>query len=181
LAAALVAAVGREADRLPVEWTDSAPAWTVAVLVEIEGTNLPGRRCAPNPQGEMYDNVHVGIGMWRESVELFSGDARSALWRIDVATRRSADGSVDFHGPFVQGRRHDRFLYLNWGTVAPDGSFRLFRRAKLSLSEVETQLVERALRNGAGLACTVNLTDAKGHPRCARVRPPDITWRLTAG
>jgi hypothetical protein len=151
------------------------------MIVEIEGTNLPGRRCNPNPLGQEYIDVHVGLGIHRDPFGLVPGDSPSARWRIEVRASCSADGAVDFHGPFVHGQRGDRFLYLNWGTVAADGSFQLFRRAKLSLSEVEPSLVEQALRENAALACTVNLTDAKGHPRCARVRPPDIVWRLIAG
>jgi hypothetical protein len=150
------------------------------MFVEIEGTKLPGRRCGPNPQGETYENVHVGIGIGREPVEPVAGDAPAARWRVEVGTSRAVDGSVDFRGPFVHGKRGDRFLYLNWGTVAADGGFTLFRRAKLSLTAVDPALVERALREG-GLACRVNLTDAKDQPVCARVRPPDIAWRVVAG
>jgi hypothetical protein len=105
------------------------------------------------------------------------GDSPQARWRIDVETNRTADGSVDFRGRFVHGKRGDRFLYLNWGPVDDDGSFSLFRRAKLSLSDVDPALVERAIGDNRGLVCTVNLTDENGHPRCARVRPPDIGWR----
>ena len=148
------------------------------MLVDIEGTNLPGRSCGPNQHGEPCDNVHVGLGIHGDPVELFAGDAPVARWRIEVGTRRTEDGAVDFRGPFVHGKRGDRYLYLNWGTVAADGAFSLFRRAKLSLSEVDVGLVERTLQDDAVLTCTVNLTDSKGNPRCARVRPPDIMWRV---
>jgi hypothetical protein len=149
------------------------------VIVEIEGTDLPGRRCGPNPEGEMYENIHVGIGDRRDPIELVPGDARSARWRVEVTTHRASDGSIDFRGPFVEGKRGDRFLYLNWGSVASDGSFKLFRRAKLSLSEIDPTLVDRVLQNDGVLACTLTLTDTKGHPRCARVRAPDIAWRAS--
>jgi hypothetical protein len=148
------------------------------MLIDIEGTNLPGRSCAPNPEGEAYENIHVGIGATGDPVGLVAGDAPAARWRIDVRTVRAADHSVDFRGPLVEGGRGDRFLYLNWGTVAADGSFHLFRRAKLSLSEVDEALVERALQGAGVLTCTVNLTDANGHPRCARVKAPDISWQV---
>jgi len=150
------------------------------MIIDIEGKNLPGRSCSPDPLGESYENVHVGIGVNRDPVELVPGDAPSAHWRIEVRTSQAADGSVDFRGRFVHGQRGDRFLYLNWGTVAADGSFQLFRRAKLGLSEVDPSLVDQVLRANGSLACTVNLTDAKGHPRCARVRPPDIAWRVSS-
>jgi hypothetical protein len=153
----------------------------MTMFVEIEGRNFPGRSCGCGPEGEVYENIHVGIGMQRDPVELVPGDSPSARWRIEVRTPRANDGSVDFRGPFVHGKRGDRFLYLNWGTVAADGSFRLFRRAKLSLSEAPPNVVEDALQGTGVLECTVNLTDAKGNPRCARVRPPDIAWWASSG
>jgi hypothetical protein len=148
------------------------------MIIEIEGANLPGRSCHPDPRGEAYDDVHVGLGMHRDPVDLVPGDASLARWRIEVHAGRAPDGSPDFHGAFVHGKRGDRYLYLNWGTVSADGAFHLFRRAKISLSEVDPSLVDRALEPGGVLACTVNLTDSKGNPRCARVRPPDLTWRV---
>jgi hypothetical protein len=148
------------------------------MLVQIEGTNLPGRSCAPGPNGETYENIYVGIGIQRDPVDLVPGDAPAAHWQVDVRTVRVEDGSIDFRGRFVHGPRGDRFLYLNWGTVAADGAFTLFRRAKLTLSEIDPSLVEQALRQNCSLACTVNLTDKKGNPTCARLNPPEIAWRV---
>jgi hypothetical protein len=100
---------------------------------------------------------------------------------IEVRPVRSGAGPLDFRGPLVEGRRGDRFLYLNWGTVASDGSFSLFRRAKISLSEIPGELLARALAGGGHLAATIDLTDASGNPLCARVRPPSIAWRTAPG
>jgi hypothetical protein len=146
--------------------------------LEIVGTNLPGRRCQPGPDGEIYDNIHVGLGIHREPFEIVPGNAKSARWQIEIDPKRAADGSLDFRGRFVHGTVGDRFLYLNWGTVAEDGAFHLFRRAKLPLSEIDPTLVEQAIQAGSALIATVNLTDRKGHPVCARVRPPAISWQV---
>lgn len=84
---------------------------------------------------------------------------------IDVAER---DGAVDFRGPAVQGRRGERFVYLTWGNVGVDGSFTMFRRAKLILADLERFV------SGVGPDCqvtaTIDLTDDWGGPRCARLR-----------
>lgn len=149
------------------------------MFVEIHGTNLPGTHCGPNPNGETYENVHVGLGLHRDPVDLVRGDAPDACWRVEVRVSRPADGSIDFHGPFVQGPRGDRFLYLNWGTVDANGTFHLFRRAKLSLSQIDPALVEDAIREYGSLSCTVGLTDSKGNPICARLRSPNVTWQVT--
>jgi hypothetical protein len=141
------------------------------MIVEIEGTRLPGRACPG------YENIHVGLGIQREPRDLVPGDAASAHWRLEVGVLHDAAG-IDFRGKFVHGPRGDRFLYLNWGTVAPDGTFTLFRRAKLILSAIAPELVAEALDRGAAMVGTVNLTDAKGWPLCARVRPAAIGWRV---
>jgi hypothetical protein len=148
------------------------------MIVELQGHNLPGRRCRPNPQGEGYENVHVGPGSRGQAIELVAGDANEAYWTIEVRLIKADDGSLDFRGPLVEGKRGDRFLYLNWGTIAPDSSFSLFRRAKISLSEVPAELVDRALAADNRITARVDLTDAKGNPLCARVRPPYIGWSV---
>jgi hypothetical protein len=149
-----------------------------AMVIEVEGRDLPGRSCNPGPDTGRYENVHVGIGPREDPAELFPGDAPSASWRFEVKPTRGTDGSIDFRGPLVAGRRGDRFLYLNWGTVGENGAFKLFRRAKIGLSELDPSLVEQALDQQAGLRCTIHLTDAKGNPICARLRPPAIEWQV---
>jgi hypothetical protein len=146
--------------------------------VEIHGANLPSRCCGPNPQGQLYENIHVGIGRGDAMVGLIPGDARSARWQIEVTVRAGDRGELDFGGPLVRGERGERFLHLSWGTVAPDGSFTLFRAAKLWLSEIPPFLVPEALRPGHHLVGSLGLTDSKGFPRCASVRPPDIAWSV---
>jgi hypothetical protein len=148
------------------------------MLVEIRGTNLPGRRCGPSPEGTMYDNVHVGIGRGDSLAGLVPGDAPSARWQIDVRTRVRDEGDIDFGGSFVRGKRRARFLYLSWGTVSDDSTFTLFRAAKLWLSEVEPALLEDAMQHGRRLVGTLCLTNHKGQPLCASVRPPMIRWAV---
>jgi hypothetical protein len=148
------------------------------VVIQVNGSNLPGAQCSPAPDAGPYENVHVGIGSRDAPVELFRGDAPSAAWRLEVQPAVEPDGSVDFRGPMVMGRRGDRFLYLSWGTVGQDGSFRLFRRAKICLTALDPALLREAIDQEAGLQCTIDLTDAKGNPVCARLRAPAISWHL---
>ena len=158
------------------------------LVVVIEGYDLPGRSCRPGPEGTGYHNVHVALpsnvkdrpGLavpdrrW-QAAEAVPGDARSARWEVEVKIRRGEDG-IDFGGPFVSGDRADRNLGLAWGEVPGDGTFRLFRGVKIRLVDVDPGIVEDALRPGHQLVARVRLTDARGNPICARVRPPDIAW-----
>jgi hypothetical protein len=162
-------------------------AGTLAVLVD--GFDLPGLTCHPEPDGTVHRSVHVALtgpdagrpylemtGRGRaRAVEPVPGDAPSARWEVPVTVRRGDDG-LDFGGPFVRGVRDDRHIGLAWGDVTGDGTLRLFRGAKLRLVDVDPDLIEAALRPGHRLVARVRLTDARGNPICARVRPPDIAW-----
>jgi hypothetical protein len=143
------------------------------VRVVIEGVSLPGRRCAV---GEGHDNVHVGVQCRKEVVDLHPGDADSATWSFEVDARDLAEGGVDFYGPYVQGRRGERFVYLSWGTLGADGAVTMFRRAKLMLSAVDPAVIAAARRAEARLVGRLGLTGGDGGPRCAAVRPPGIVW-----
>lgn len=115
----------------------------------VRGHQLPGLHC-----GE-YRNVHVGLQLKNDPVGLVPADAATAEWVTEVSTD---DG--DFHGPAVQGKRGERFVYLTWGTVEA-GGFSMFRRAKLMLD---------MLPAGADqVTVEVALTDEHGMPRCARL------------
>jgi hypothetical protein len=120
----------------------------------IRGHHLPGSTCGP------HRNVHVGLQVQAEPVGLVRADAAAAEWVVDL---RTADG--DFLGPAVHGRKGQRFVYLTWGAVV-DGSFRMFRRAKLMLAELPADADEVTVH--------VDLTDERGMPRCARLRPPAV-------
>ena len=98
----------------------------------------------------------------------------AASWStpIDVVGREE----FDFRGSAVQGKRGARFVYLTWGNVGDDGSFTMFRRAKLMLADMEPLLGDAG--NATAIVARVDLTDDCGGPRCARLRSPAL--ELTA-
>jgi Family of unknown function (DUF5990)/Domain of unknown function (DUF5655) len=159
-----------------------------SLTVVIEGYGLPGRSFRAAPDAPCHRNVHLALrstskdrpGLtalghpWR-AAEPVPGDASSVRFQVEVTVRHGPDG-LDFGGPFVRGDRADRNLGLVWGDVSADGTFLLFRGAKLRLVDVDPGLVEDAMRPGRRLVARVRLTDAHGGPICARLRPPDITW-----
>ena len=143
--------------------------------VVITGINLPGRVFC-RPDGSVMENVHVGVQERRDPVQLVRADATRARWELDVELVRN-DGSFDFRGPAVQGKRGERFIYLTWGDLDAAHGFLMFRRAKLMLDRIEPELIESATHAGR-LAAMVDLTDDRGGPRCARVDPPAIAWSV---
>lgn len=127
--------------------------------IRIEGHTLPGRHPGS------HRDVQVGIQVRREPTDLVPADAGSATWEVEVTESYGADVR-DFHGPAVQGKHGERFIYLTW-LEGPDAT--VFRRAKLMLAgapEAESATVR------------VELTDECGLPRCARLRPPAVEWTV---
>ncbi|WP_329388391.1 DUF5990 family protein [Streptomyces sp. NBC_01351] len=137
----------------------------VVLALRIVGRELPGRECGG------YRDVHVAVQRGREPEGAVPADAAEAVWEFTVEAVAAPDGTRDFRGPHVQGRRGARFLYLTWGEQPPGGAFTMFRRAKLMLDDLPARSVERGTAE-ARLA----LTDRCGMPVCASVRPPAVTW-----
>ena len=168
-----------------------AVAGTMTVV--IEGSELPGRTCRPEPGGPGNENVYVALGGRSEdrraltmsnksglAIEPVPGDAPAARWEMPVTVRRDEDG-FDFAGPYVRGVRDDRHLGLIWGDLQGDGTLRVFRGAKLRLVDVDQGLIQQALQPGHQLVARIRLTDARGNPICARVHPPYLTWSAGDG
>ncbi|WP_426571282.1 DUF5990 family protein [Aquihabitans sp. McL0605] len=148
------------------------------MLIRIEAHDLPGRTFAASDEpAEGHANVHVGVprrGHPADLLDLTPGDAASAAWTTEVAVK-AVDAGFDVVGPHIQGRPGDRFIYLSWGDVDGDGAFAMFRRAKVMLDGVPATTLAEAAGRGVLVGC-LGLTDDKGGPRCAAVRPPLIEW-----
>ncbi len=147
------------------------------VLIRIEASNLPGRNFGPGPDdpGGRH-NVHVAVQSRKgqpELVGLHPGDAQSACWELEGNVVASPRGDV--RGALIHGSPGRRFIYLSWGAVDATGAFTMFRRAKLWLDAVPDDVMTAAMNSGV-LVGRLGLTDSKGWPRCASVRPPQIEW-----
>jgi uncharacterized protein DUF5990 len=147
------------------------------ITMRIRGPTLPGIRCGcgGNDHPEPYDPIHLGIQRGREVVDIIRGDAAEAVFEIPIEIR-DLNGVVQFHGPHVQRRLPQQFIYLNWGEVKDAGQFRMFRQAKLHLTAIDPALVQRVVDENVVLEGALGLTDGKGNPLSASVRPPVITW-----
>jgi hypothetical protein len=141
------------------------------MLLQIRGHHLPGGVWQSGD--EHYDNVHVGIQVGKYPHELVRADAETASWTVPIEVVAREEG-LDFRGAAVQGKRGDRFVYLTWGNVDRDGSFTMFRRAKLMLADLQPLAIDTAQ-----VIARVDLTDECGGPRCARLKPPALTLTTT--
>jgi hypothetical protein len=147
------------------------------MLIRIEATDLPGRTCGGGPDFPGQRGVHVGVQRKdkpRELLDLHPGDAPSATWTLECTPVTTPDG-VELKGPYIQNRLGGRFVYLSWVSVDEAGTATMFRRAKLMFDAIGPDVVEAAVRWGC-LTARLRLTDGKGHPLCAHVRPPLVEW-----
>lgn len=147
----------------------------------IEAFGLPGRTCPVSPGFPGYSDIHVAVQPRARDEALLSpqpGDAVSAAWTLDCTASRGASG-VDFTGPWIQGRPGQRFIYLSWTGIDSAGVVTRFRRAKLMLDAVDSSVADDAVSRGR-LVARLALTDAKGRPLCAAVRPPLVAWSSEA-
>jgi len=134
----------------------------------IVGTDLPGLTCGPSPERpDGHHNIHVGVQEKQDVVQLAPGDADEVVFEFEVPIKNGK-----FGGPFIHGRDGQRFVYLSWGVVE-DGVFHMFRRAKLHVDHIDTGAVD-----GHTVEGRVGLTDAKGNPKCASIRPSGIEWKI---
>jgi len=102
----------------------------------------------------------------------------SATWTLECTAAASPAGA-NLMGPYIQGPPGGRFIYLSWVTLDDGQTLTLFRRAKLRLDAVPTAVIDSALKLGL-LVGRLGLTDDKGNPLCAAVRPPVIQWSAEA-
>jgi hypothetical protein len=143
--------------------------------LRIIGRRLPGEVWSGRT------GIHLGVQRGTaEVVNLISGDAGEAVFDLEVEVTRRDEGDLDFKGPFVQGRRGERFVYLSWGEVDATGTFAMFRRLKLHLSPLAEQFPDE-LATAKRIQAVLELSDTRGRPLAASVRPPWVTWRLGFG
>jgi hypothetical protein len=140
--------------------------------LRIVGRRLPGVTWSGR------HGIHVGVQRGSEVLGLVPGDAGDAVFDINVDIVADADGLPDFRGPYVHGRRGERFVYLSWGEVDDAGTFTMFRRLKLHLAPLVEQSTPETVFAARRIQAILELTDTKGRPLAASVRPPWVTWRL---
>ena len=72
-------------------------------------------------------------------------------------------------------------MYLVWGEVHEAGDFAMFRRLKLHLAPLLDQFPTSTVLAAKRIQAVLELTDTRGRPLAASVRPPWVTWRIGSG
>jgi len=150
----------------------------VEVKIKVICEDLPGTEFDDERAGLHYRNVHLGIQRGEAVIETVPGDSKKAVFEPVFRVAPLDDGKTNFLGSFAKGTKDQRFFYLSWGELGGDGFFRMFRRAKIHLSQLPWVTVEKAAKANKPIEVHLSLTDRCGWPLCASVKAPYIKWQL---
>ncbi len=100
------------------------------------------------------------------------------VWTTPITLKPLPDGSVDFAGPAVSGKRGERFFYLSWSSRTIHGRDR-FRRTKIQLRELTSDQTAGLLKRGGTITARVSALARDGGPACATVPLLDGGWTVS--
>jgi Family of unknown function (DUF5990) len=149
------------------EWSLAVEEFDIAL--EIVCTNLPA---------EGANSLHLGIQHDKAITEMASVASKKIVFRPVLRAQRNTDGSVNFLGPFAQGPKTERFIYLNWVTAPANQQTVMIGRIKLHLNHIAWKAVRNAVDTNRPLRVNLALTNAKGNPLMASVRPGVARWEF---
>ena len=107
--------------------------------------------------------LQKGRGRPFETIQKQRSTGRDLQFELPVTVKADKDGKPDFFGPFVQGRRGDRSLYINIGTYAGQSNACWSRRLKIPLSRITSDLID----SSSTLLAEIPGTARDGGPSCA--------------
>ena len=81
------------------------------------------------------------------------------------------EGHPVFFGPFTQGSRVERFIYIDIGTYAGQTETRWGRRLKIPLKGITSNLFERFTDADCLLAALPGSDSKDGGPTCGTIQP----------
>jgi hypothetical protein len=136
--------------------------------------NVNLRIILQNPPPGIQFALQQGKGSNYTSVQKQTSGTDDLLFEFGVKMTIAKTGDPDFAGPFVQGSRGERFVYISSGTLAGDVASVWTRRLKVPLTGLSPDLAGKLISNGNMLLETrVPGTGKDGGPNCASVKPFD--------
>lgn len=120
-------------------------------------------------------NIFLGIQRKKEVLEETPTSIPQKVFSLQVKVNEGKDGLPNFTGPYVFGKIGDKFLYLVWFIKTANGK-EGFRRAKIKLQDLSWKQIQKSIAGQSPIRANICLTDAKGGPICASLKPPYIQW-----
>jgi uncharacterized protein DUF5990 len=142
------------------------------ITVEITCTDLPGSKW------DERGPVHLAIQKEDQIENPQSADLARIRFSPVLRVRKHTDGSANFLGPYAHGPRTGRFIYLVWAVMQGKAPVAMAGRIKILLDHIAWSDVERAVAKKRPIKVTLGLTNEKGRPVFASVRPDRAKWSL---
>jgi len=125
------------------------------------------------PEGVDY-GVQKGRGSIYETIQKQRSSGDDLTFQFDAALKSAGKATAaDIAGPFVQGPKAQRFIYLDIGTAAGQMDSRWSRRLKIPLTGITPEMIAAQ----GILEARVPGTGRDGGPTCATVKDFD-GWKL---
>jgi hypothetical protein len=106
---------------------------------------------------------------------------RSIAFDLELRVQLAGLEAPNWLGPFTQGPRGKRFVYVNSGTYAGDTASCWSRRAKVSLEGITPEIVKRLEAAPASvLEASIAGANPDGGPACASVPLLGRGWQVAA-
>jgi hypothetical protein len=139
-------------------------------------TYLPLRIVLVNPPTGVLFAVQRGKAEL-EAPSMSNGENLSFEFSVRIGDRE--DDGPNFLGPFVQGPRGGRFVYVNSGTLAGQADSCWTRRAKVGLKSIGWDLVDHLIAQPSKrLEARIAGKAGDGGPACATVPLLGDGWEI---
>lgn len=137
--------------------------------------NITLRIILKKPTPGVDFGLQKGCGSNYETVQTQRSSGRDLKFEFAVAVKSDKDSAPDFAGPFVQGPRSARYVYLDIGTYAGQSGTCWSRRLKVPLSCITWEL----LKARSTLVGEIPGTGEDGGPSCGYgwMKCLDHLWR----
>lgn len=116
--------------------------------------------------------LQKGHGNSYETIQKQRSANSDLCFDFTAKLKEAPNAEPDFLGPFVQGPKGGRFVYIDIGTYAGQTDSPWGRRLKIPLTGINPSMISK-LNNDSSLifATTVPGTGKDGGPNCATVKP----------
>jgi hypothetical protein len=140
--------------------------------MKTPGPEITLRIVLESPPPGVDFGIQKGSGSVFETIQVQRSTGADLLFEFNVALKAaSVGGAADLGGPFVQGPRGGRFVYVDIGTYAGQRDTPWSRRLKIPLAGIASRAIEKGSSGPhAVLEARVAGTGRDGSPACASVK-----------
>lgn len=134
---------------------------------------IPLRVILVQPPAGVDYGIQQGQGSGYQTILTQRGTGKDLTFEFSILVKPAeSDAELDFKGPIVQGKRGERFIYVDIGQSAGQVGTCWNRRLKIPLVGITLADIKALPGNASPrLEATVPGTAKDGGPNCATVKP----------